>query len=234
MRKFFIQIKNDKVIFSLSDIKHLKVLRIKKDKKLKCYDQNGNSVLINIDSLDPFEASLVEMQETKMKIQPYNITCFMGVIKKNNFELVVEKMNELNILEIYPTYFGYSQNNIKLNYERLNKIAQESCKQSNRIKPIVIHSELNFNQLIDKLKEFDYVFFCYENENKNILSNLNNIENNKKIAFIIGPEGGFKKDEVKIIEKYAIKIKLTNTILKSETAAIYIASNLIERFCNEK
>ncbi|MDE7075031.1 MAG: 16S rRNA (uracil(1498)-N(3))-methyltransferase, partial [Malacoplasma sp.] len=48
------------------------------------------------------------------------------------------------------------------------------------------------------------------------------------------PEGGFSEKETLELPRKCSFLKLTNTILKSETAAIYLASILIERFFCEK
>lgn len=233
MRKFFINKKDNKIIFSLNDQKHLRVIRTRIGKQLSCYDQNGNELLVKIINDNPYEGISVS-EKKKNLIEPYNITCFMGIIKKNNFELVVEKMNELNIKKIIPVYFERSQSNISINYERINKIIFESCKQANRFKGIEICESISFEQLIEELKKYDISFFAYENSKNNIHFSNDDI-NKKNISFIIGPEGGFSKKEFEVLNDFCNTIKLTNTILKSETAAIFLASCLIERyFINEK
>ena len=59
-----------------------------------------------------------------------------------------------------------------------------------------------------------------------ILQNqLKNLKN-KKVAFLIGPEGGFSSNEVSLIKSfYHVKpVKLFDRILKAETAAILAIS----------
>lgn len=233
MRMFKTNLIKNKVIFLSEDSKHLKVIRLKKDQIIKCFDQFGNPYFAKIKNTNPVEASFLKYDE-KSDFEPYNITCYLGIIKKNNFELAVEKLNELNLLAITPVYFARSQNNIQLNYERLSKIASESSKQTNRYQPIKINKAISFAELLLELGKSES-YFCYENEEKNTITNLNlKIESKKPIAFVIGPEGGFVDKEIKSLENICNKIKLTKTILKSETAAIYAACSLIERFYNAK
>ncbi len=236
MRKFFVEEKNEMIEFSDEDIKHLKVIRLLKiGKEIKCYNQNGSEILVKIINLNPFKAIKVEMISEGKNHEPYNITCYMGVIKKNFFELVVEKLNELNIYKIIPVYFKYSQRNYILNYDRLNKIASESSKQCNRFKKIIIEEPIDFQKMIEKIKDHDVSFFCFENEtSSNNLSNTQIHSKNKDISFIVGSEGGFSDEELEELKKTTISVRLTKTILKSETAAIYAASNIIERYFNEK
>ena len=73
---------------------------------------------------------------------------------------------------------------------------------------------------------YDLVLVAYaRNELENNISKyLKDITKETKVIVLIGPEGGFSKDELKYLESKAIFVSLGNTILRSETAAIYIAS----------
>ncbi|MDE5952871.1 MAG: RNA methyltransferase, partial [Malacoplasma sp.] len=167
----------------------------------------------------------------------YDITCFLGVIKKHNFELAVQKLNELNIKKIVPIYFDYSQKNYTLNFDRLNKIILESKKQCNRQSDLIICKPMIFKDLVIELDNYENNFLAYENQNCSEWDKIKKDKNKNsinKVSFIIGPEGGFSEKEILELQKKCSFLKLTNTILKSETAAIYLASILIERFFCEK
>lgn len=235
MRKFFVKLKNNKAIFNESDLKHLKVLRIKENSEIKCIDQFNNNVLVRIMSLNPFSAKVVNIEKTNNIVEPYPITCFMGIIKKQNFELAVQKLNELNIKKIVPIYFNYSQGNYELNKSRLEKIIFESKKQCNRSIDLIIEDPITFDDLVSQLNNYKYNFLAYEkNTDKKLDYNSLDILKNDNISFLIGPEGGFSEKEILFLKSHCIGLKLTNTILKSETASIYLASVLIERFFYEK
>lgn len=235
MRKFFVKKENNnKVIFSFNDNKHLKVLRTKVNDVISCFDECGNIVDVRIDNINPYSGTIINTVVNTKK--PYPITCFLGIIKKNNFELAVEKLNELNIKKIVPVYFAYSQNNIFLNYKRLETIIDASSKQCNRFDKIILEEPIKFSQMIEQLKEYDKTYFAFEKEENKTLSDSNKVEFIKnEIAYIIGPEGGFNNKEIDVLKQNCETIRLTNTILRSETAAIYLGCNLIERFYkNEK
>ncbi|MDE5545142.1 MAG: RNA methyltransferase, partial [Malacoplasma sp.] len=167
---------------------------------------------------------------------PYDITCFLGIIKKHNFELAVQKLNELNIKKIVPVYFNYSQKNYTLNFERLEKIISESKKQCNRKSDLIITNPIVFNDLINELGNYENNFLAYEKQKYSEWDKIKQDTNRSlnKISFIVGPEGGFSEKEIIELQKKCLSLKLTNTILKSETAVIYLASILIERFFCEK
>lgn len=232
MQKFRVTNKNNKIIFDKNDEYHItKVLRKKINDTIECYDNNGSFLITQILSINPLRVKV--LKKTKIEIEPYPIVAYIGLIKKNNFELIVEKLNELNISKIVPVVFSRSQNNIHLDYKRLERIVNESCKQSNRVNPLIIEKEIKFNGLIEKIKGVP-TFLCSEKE---AFKNINNydlkIKNGDIINFIIGCEGGFTVDELQSLNSLTYPITLTKTILRSETAAIYAASVLIERLKNE-
>ncbi|BAC43952.1 16S rRNA (uracil(1498)-N(3))-methyltransferase [Malacoplasma penetrans] len=234
MRKFFIRIKNNKVWFDDNDLKHFKSLRINNEDIIDCIDQNNSLVKVKIKSLDPIKSEIIEIKENKLSNKPYDITCFLGVIKKQNFELAVVKLSELNIKKIIPVYFDYSQRNINLNYQRLDILIKESQKQCNRIAKLEIDEPITFNDMVNKLNDFNCNFIAYEHQDLSEWNKIKNNSNLNNISYIVGPEGGFSGKEINELKNKCIFLKLTNTILKTETASIYLASILIERFFNEK
>ena len=84
-----------------------------------------------------------------------------------------------------------------------------------------------------KLEEYDLVIVPYEEARENNLKNLlKNLEKKpKKILYIIGPEGGFEKNEIDFLrEKKCRIVTLGNRILRAETAAIVVGGVLVNEF----
>ena len=109
--------------------------------------------------------------------------------------------------------------------DRLNRIVLASCKQSGRLSAMTIHKTLQFNELLTKLSEFDYIIFANEKESTSASSVLGQLNRNSKIAIIVGCEGGFSEDEAQsIISIGAKSISLGKLILRAETASIALTS----------
>lgn len=234
MQRFNVENKKNKIYFTNQDMHHIKtVLRKKVGDFILCIDQDNNQIKAKIASLNPFIA-LIENIEVITINQPYNVDLYISVIKKNEFELVVQKLNELNINSITPVYFARTQMNLKLDFDRLNRIANESRKQCKRLSPIVINQPIEYKKLIEIIKKESNFLFANEKENQNSINNAK-IDFNKKIGIIIGPEGGFVSSEITELQELCNSITLTNTILRAETAAIYLSSCVIEEIKkNEK
>lgn len=234
MQRFNVQKIKNKIFFSQNDIFHIKkVLRKKIGNYLECIDQDNNLIIAKIHSIDPFIALIDSIKEYEVK-KPYLIDFYISIIKKNEMEWVVEKLNELNVNSITPVYFERTQRNIILDINRLNRIVTESCKQCKRSQPITINSPIFYDDLIKKIKIERNFLFANEKESSNILDNVK-INFNKNIGLIVGPEGGFVNKEIEELSLLCSSITLTNTILRAETASIYLASCIIEEIKkNEK
>lgn len=238
MRVFFVEVKDNKVFFGASDEHHItSVLRKKINSKVKCCNPKDSTFFdVKIVSIKPLVGLVDESSIKKKEIFDSNITCYLGVIKKNNFELAVEKLNEIGIKKIVPILFERSQKNIHLDFARLNKICHESSKQCNRINPIIVGGLINFFDMISELKNMDEIYVAHIAKESIKLCYLNKLYNKKNIAYVVGPEGGFSQKEIECFKTVRnLKfLRLTDNILKTETAAIYLASILYERESNEK
>ena len=104
--------------------------------------------------------------------------------------------------------------------ERFESIILNAAEQSNRTVIPKLHSLSNLEDLAKlKLDTFNK-FIAYEEE---ALSDnlIEQIDKNKDVVYLFGPEGGFSPSEVKLFVTSGYKsISLGKRILKAETAMI--------------
>jgi 16S rRNA (uracil1498-N3)-methyltransferase len=86
--------------------------------------------------------------------------------------------------------------------------------------------------MAEVLKEYDLALVAYENEEKtNIKEVLQQNPDAKKIAIIIGPEGGISKEEVESLVSNGTKeVSLGKRILRTETASISMLSMIMYQY----
>ncbi len=217
---------NNSIYLYEDDIHHINnVLRLKNNEKIKCV--YGNKIyLTSIKSNKPFILEIISIEENN--ILPYNVNIFLGIIDKKYFEIAIKFLNELNCKSITPVWFNRSQRNIKLDFNRLKNIIIESNKQCQRVDLMNINEPIQFSEMINIIKKNNQSnwFLAYENE-QNKLNEIN-LNFDYDVNLIIGPEGGITVDEYNLLLESNVKsLKLTNTILRAETAAIYFASIFI-------
>ncbi len=224
MKKFYAKKDGDFFIFEGEEFNHFNVLRCDVGEEVLCLGTDGNDYLCRVKEVfKKYAVAEIISFEKNTKNPKTNITVFQGMVKGEKIDLIVQKLTELGVSNLYTFESDYTiakGNNNKL--ERLNRISQEACKQCGRSKPLSIYDGISFNDMLKMLPEYDVVLFANE---KNTNRELVNIAKDKKIALIIGSEGGFSDEEVNKLLSVGVKcFGLGNRILRAETACIAMAS----------
>lgn len=200
----------------------IKVFRFSIADRIVLFNGNGKEFEGFFELLSKKEATVVIDKENKIKNKlETELHIFQSIIKKDNFELVVEKCTEIGVFSFHPIISERSEKK-DLNLERLQKIAKEASEQSGRVYLPEIFEPADLETAI---KSFDGEMFVLDFDPSQIKSQFDGASG-KKIGVLIGPEGGWTDKERKLFKKNKIKsISLGPQILRAETAAI--ASSVI-------
>ena len=172
----------------------------------------------------PFAKVIEEIKETgESRIK---ITLYMGLIKGEKWDYLIQKACECGVYSIVPAMSSRSVVKIKeekndRKLERWNKIAAEACEQCKRVHQVEVSNpiELKNIQPDDSLKLIAYEDADVHGSNMAKLL-INNDKND--ISILIGPEGGFSKEEVKHMQSMGYQcISLGTRIFRAETAALF-------------
>lgn len=202
-----------------------KVLKLEIGEQVELCDGKGINAQGKITKLSK-NSTIIEIDKViKESPAQKSVTLFCAVLKKENFELVVQKATECGIQKIIPII---TTRTIKtgLNMERLQKIAKEACEQSGRNYLPEIFEPITFEESLENAKTNDVnIIFDASGED------FKNIKNeSKKIGIFIGPEGGWTPEEIKKATENNFSVaSLGTNILRGETAAIiasYLARSL--------
>lgn len=217
---------NNTITIDGDEYYHLfKVLRHKVGFKIIVSLEDGKDYYCTIIGMakDFCEARVDEIKENPC-ISDVKITLFQALPKGNKIDLIIQKCVELGVSKIVPFMSQYV-NEDKFNLERSRKISIEASKQSCRSIKCEIEDLINFEDMLNYLKEFDLVILPYEKATFGRLGEIKGLRQAKNIAYIIGSEGGFTDSEVKNLEDEDAKIiSLGSQILRTETAAIITAA----------
>ena len=174
--------------------------------------------------------------ESKMNIAnpQINISLFQALAKGEKMELVAQKTTEIGISDFFPLYIkncDVKPNTTKTT--RLEKIIINACKQCGRSLLTNIHPIVNLNECLNIIKSYDVVLFANEREDSTrVYDVLTKHKAAKKIAIIIGPEGGFTEEEINTISSVATSVSFGKRILRTETASIYLTSIINDFYRN--
>ena len=237
MFNFFVgskDIKENNVIITGNDCNHIKnVLRMNEQDVIEISNkEKAESFIAKITKIekDSIECEIIEQISTNEPTQ--KITVFQGIPKSDKMEYIIQKSVELGVYEIVPVEMKNCVAKIKNPEKKLNRwqaISESASKQSKRSIVPEIKNPVTVSELAEIIKEFDLVLLAFENEkNITLKQELVKNKNAKKIAVIIGPEGGISLEEKNILEKNgAVCVTLGKRILRTETAPVAILSMIL-------
>ena len=218
----------ENVVLSSNDIFHIsKVMRNKIGDEIEVAIDN-KIYLALITSFTPFNVEIIKEKNEDSEL-PFLAKLFFPLTKMDKIELVVQKATEIGIKEIY--IYSSSRCVVKLDDEgfnkkinRLNMIAKEASEQCHRLNIPTIKGIIPFKNIPTYNSALNLIAYELEAGKTNELDKL--LSNNQgDISFIVGPEGGFSKEEVSyLINNNYHKVSLGKRILRCETAAIYFSS----------
>ena len=142
-----------------------------------------------------------------------------ALLKKPNFDLVLEKATELGVRRIQPLVTRRCVAD-KLNAERARTIVTEAAEQCARTALPETAEPLRLEALLRDWPEDRALFFADENGGDPAGAAF--AAHNGPAALVVGPEGGFDDSERALIRSHpqARAIGLGPRILRAETAAI--------------
>jgi len=198
-----------------------KVFRLKASDRVIVFDGNGFDFECYFSVLSKKEAILNIVEKRENKNTPKTEThIFQSIIKKDNFELIVQKCTEIGVSAFHPIISERSEKK-DLNIERLNKIAKEASEQSGRGTLPEIFEPAN---LLEAIETFDSELLVLDFDGKKLKTE----ELKNKIGILIGPEGGWSEDEKEHFKNKKIKsVSIGSQVLRAETASIAVSSLIL-------
>lgn len=164
------------------------------------------------------------------------ITLAPALIRREKFELVLQKATELGVSRIVP--FESSRCVVHAKKEKGDKqsarwqdIVQEAAEQCKRNEIPVVEKICSLQELGSYRSEVNAA--PYENAfgSSRMLSDIE--DGMHSITIVIGPEGGFSEEEMKQLQQMGYEsVTLGSRIFRAETASMYavaVCSELAER-----
>lgn len=191
------------------------VLKLEEGEEILLSDGKGSEAKAQIISIFSDKVVCKIIENNKSEDSARKVSLYLAVLKKDNFELAVQKATECGVSEIIPVI---TDRTIKtgLNFERLEKIVKEASEQSGRSIVPEISEMMNFTDALENGKESnEKIIFHLVDEEYGPDKNANSV------SIFIGPEGGFTDKEIDLAKNSGYSVASLGALtLRGETAAI--------------
>lgn len=215
-------IQDDCYSLNAEDSRHcVKVLRLKAGERITLTDGAGNLYYAVIQKADSKETEVVVERKEHVG-KPWSFSLHIAIAPTKNMnrtEWALEKITEMGVDKITPLLCEHSERKV-VKFERMNRIITAAVKQS---------LKAYYPELSEMTSLEDFVAHSFSGQKKYIayideqyrehLADL--YEPGSDAVILIGPEGDFSKDEVKMaVEKGFQPVSLGKSRLRTETAAV--------------
>jgi 16S rRNA (uracil1498-N3)-methyltransferase len=210
---------------------HLHVLRLQPGAELVLFNGDGGEYLAHLHSVDKRRASAEIKAHVARDVElPYALTLAQALPEASKMDWIIEKAVEMGVAAIQP--LAAQRCVVRLSAERAEK------KQAHWQGVIVAASEQSGRNRLARLGELDdfHGWTAQQDLHKRILlsprgehslSDWARHQPPQALTLLIGPEGGFTRQEEDIaIERGAIALTMGPRILRTETAGIAAAAML--------
>lgn len=202
----------------------VKVLRKNIGDEIFVTNGEGKIFSAKITSIGKKKSSLEIIKLIKKVDQKHDFSIAIAPTKNiARIEWFIEKSVEIGLHEIFLFTSQNSERRV-VKIDRLQTKALSAMKQSLKTQLPLIHEILKFSLLLKSVSDhFEEKYIAYCEEKKS--SFIKNIKLNKKTIILIGPEGGFTAEEVKLAKQFGFKaVSLGSSRLRTETAGIFACS----------
>lgn len=211
----FVTVKGDEYIHMTKILRHRVGYKIIVNNNLDGFDYYA--VITDIGK----ESARAEVVDTVINdtVSNVDVTLMQALPKGDKSDFIAQKATELGVKKIIFFLSEFTAEK-KINIDRIKRITLEACKQCGRA--FVPEVEV-VNTIADlSIEQYDKVIFLNEHERKMSFSDVSfSNDKEKKVALIVGSEGGFSDREVcEICDKGAVSVSLGKRILRAETASV--------------
>ncbi|MCX6713808.1 MAG: RsmE family RNA methyltransferase [Candidatus Vogelbacteria bacterium] len=194
----------------------LNVLRLKTGDTVFLFDGLGDEILAEITSLNRQLVIFHKIEKVVKTIsKKRTVVLYCAILKKENFEIVVQKATEIGVQAIVPII---TDRTVKfgLKGDRLTKIIKEASEQSGRTIEAKLEKTLKFAEAVNKASTSNEINLIFDQSGKKIGKLKSG-----RIGIFVGPEGGWTKDELALAQKAGLAVGLLGDLtLRAETAGI--------------
>jgi 16S rRNA (uracil1498-N3)-methyltransferase len=191
---------------------------------------NGNGEVANASICGKIGDKVELLAKTVTTCKRSKLILCQALLKNKAMDLIIRDAAALGVAKILPLItersdvkFNARSSETKLLHWKA--IAIEACKQSGEAFVPEISKPMSLEAFLEDNKNISLVASLYNANKKHLMDYHSEICSAPMLNLIVGPEGDFSRREYEMMLTNDIKfITLTQNILRSETAALYLLS----------
>ncbi len=209
--------------------------RLKPGQMVRVADGTGRVVVARIVQVERTKVGLAVEEYLGQKDDLVPCTVLLSLFRIERFELALSKLFEMGIARVQPVIAkrslsaGVRPEKFQRRLERWRRLALEALKQSRGFKASSIGPVLPLKDAASQIDAGLKLALFAQGRGRGFLQLLERETSSFPCCIVIGPEGGFAQEEKEFLkDRGFLEAGLGSRILRSETAAIYAASNICE------
>lgn len=223
------------VITLAPEISHYlsQVLRLKSGDLLRPFNAKDGEYLASIDKSDRKKTSIIIGENQRpASTAGLSVHLGLGLSRGDRMDLAIQKSTELGVTAITPLYTEYSEvrfkqaDRVEKKLNHWQKIAVSAAEQSGRLTVPVINEPIAIAQWLPAVDSKLKLILTPGGSTK-----FSELSSSDKCDLLIGSEGGFSPDEVKLSrQSNFIEVTMGQRVMRTETAPIAALAILQYRF----
>ncbi len=233
MRRFFFEPadrRGDEVLLPETESRHIsKSLRLHVGSQIQLFDGTGMRYLAEISNVGRQVIARILEADGDLDEGRAMLHVQQAMLKSSKMDFLVEKCTELGVTSFTPFVSSRCQGKLDdeqrgdKRQQRWQRIVESACKQCSRPRPMEINNALSLAKLCASTEEDSHTLriLFWEEEKETSLHDLPPFTDYEQIHLLLGPEGGFSKEEVELARLSGYKsVTLGPQILRAETATV--------------
>jgi len=216
-------VEGNRVKLAAEEARHIiRVLRHKVGDRIQVVDGEGNEYRCLITKIGRRELAAEVMSQTRRARETVaEVTLAASITKGTKMDAMVEMATELGVAQIVPLVTMRTIARLTpAKLQRFRHLAVSALKSSTRTMLPRIQPAQEFEQFLKASGYFDLKLIAYEEEKRVRLREVLT-PNPRRVALVIGPEGGFSETEVALAQGHGFRaFSLGPRRLRAETACI--------------
>lgn len=233
MRRFFFEPADrngDEVRLPETESRHIsKSLRLHVGSQVHLFDGTGMRYLAEITNIGRQVVARILTADDDQQEEGALLHVGQALLKNAKMDFVVEKCTELGVATFTPFISSRCQGKIDdeerggKRQQRWQRIVESACKQCSRPRPMELKNATSLAGLCSSAGQEPHTLrlLFWEEEKETSLHDLPPFADYNQIHLLLGPEGGFSKEEVELASRAGYQsISLGPRILRAETATV--------------